>query len=130
MPVVTEPRALPRNNYQKGLALEKAAAAYLERRGLTVLEHNFHCRFGEIDLICRQATELVFVEVRYRKHHSHGLAEETITPSKQKKILTTVEHYLSENPWAALLPCRIDVVAINGYLANLNFAWIQNAISL
>ena len=98
--------------YNKGILLEKIAADYLQTKGLVVLQHNFNCCFGEIDLICQHQNELVFVEVRYRKNTEYGTPEETITFAKQKKLLLTAQHYLIQNTWTTNSPCRLDVIAI------------------
>jgi len=130
MPITIKSSKPQLTNYRKGLQLEAIAAKYLANHGLTILEHNFHCLFGEIDLICQQQTELVFVEVRYRKNIQYGEPQETITFAKQQKILNSVQYYLSQQPSTDELPCRIDVIAISGELTSLNFEWIQNAIHL
>ena len=69
----------------KGLAYENIALKYLEKNNLTLVEKNFHSRFGEIDLIMKDEDTLTFVEVRYRKNVSHGSASESVNLSKQKK---------------------------------------------
>lgn len=128
MVIITKKSKPQCNSYNKGLALEKIAALYLQEKGLSILQHNFHCKFGEIDLICKNENELIFVEVRYRKNNDYGHPEETINFAKKKKILLAAQHYLTQNIWAIDLPCRIDVIAMVGCVANLNIKWIQNAI--
>lgn len=66
---------------------------------------------------------LVFVEVRYRKHSTHGTAAETITASKQNKIRATAQNYMLTNKIGELQALRFDVVAID----NDNISWIKNA---
>lgn len=73
---------------------EEKAARFLTGRGYTVLERNFHSRYGEIDLIAEDGEFLVFVEVKLRASVSHGLPEETVTPRKQEKLRLTAETYL------------------------------------
>ena len=136
MPIKTKDPNPKNNSYHKGLALENIAANYLQTNGLLILQHNFHCPFGEIDLVCKNQSnglpnhqdELIFVEVRYRKNINYGTPEETITRTKQKKILLAIEHYLAQNKWTINLPYRIDVIAMSGLLGDLNIEWIQNAI--
>ena len=70
--------------YKKGLLLEQAAAIYLQKQGLVIIQHNFHCQFGEIDLIGKHKDDLVFVEVRYRKNLDYGTPGETINFTKKK----------------------------------------------
>jgi putative endonuclease len=118
----------PCNAYHIGLVIEKIAAQYLQANGCIILEHNFHCQYGEIDLICKDQNDLVFVEVRYRKNIQYGSPAATINYIKQKKIILTAQHYLSKNNWSINLPCRIDVIAISGNISNTDVEWIQNAI--
>ena len=89
---------------------EQAAAGYLRKKGFRVLETNYCCRWGEIDIIAQNKEYLVFAEVKLRKDDSHGTAREFVTGPKQAKIRRTAEIYLSENP-SELQP-RFDVVEI------------------
>ena len=66
---------------------EEKAARFLTEQGYTILERNFHSRYGEIDLIAEDQDFLVFVEVKLRASTSHGLPEETVTLRKQEKLL-------------------------------------------
>ncbi|MFT6121955.1 MAG: putative endonuclease [Oleiphilaceae bacterium] len=96
----------------KGLAYENIALKYLEKNNLTLVEKNFHSRFGEIDLIMKDEDTLTFVEVRYRKNVSHGSASESVNLSKQKKIIKTAKIFLTQNNgWH--LNSRFDVIAIS-----------------
>ncbi len=89
---------------------ERYAAEYLQERGYTILETNFHTRFGEIDIIAQRGDILAFVEVKTRAATMLGSPEAAVTPTKQKKLITTALHYLQAHP-ADLQP-RFDVVAI------------------
>lgn len=90
---------------------ERLAAATLEKRGYRILERNFRCRYGEIDLIAEESQDLVFVEVKTRRGTVCGLPEEAITSRKALKLQVVASHYLGERQ---LLDCswRIDVVAV------------------
>ncbi|MEJ2620021.1 MAG: YraN family protein [Candidatus Thiodiazotropha sp.] len=110
---------------QQGEAAEQQAADYLSQRGLKLVSRNFRCKVGEIDLIMREKHALVFVEVRYRQTDDFGSALESITPSKQRKLLAAANLYLQKHRIDQ--PCRFDVVAINGS-ANKRINWIKNAI--
>lgn len=107
-----------------GEAAERRAAAFLERHGLTLLETNYRCRFGEIDLIMRHGAETVFVEVRMRRHNSFGGAAASITPQKQQRLRATALHYFATH---GERPCRFDVVLVNA-LEGGTLEWIRNAI--
>lgn len=113
---------------QTGDHAEGVAARYLTARGIQVLERNVYNRGGEIDLIGQDNDTLVFFEVRYRGAGSLSGAAESITPTKQKRLLRAVKFYLHRHRlWDA--PCRIDVVAIEpGEQKKYRIQWIKNAI--
>jgi len=73
---------------------EDLALKYLQSKGFTVAERNFHCRYGEIDLIMRDRDYIVFVEVRYRASSNFGGALESIDQFKQAKLRRAAEFYL------------------------------------
>jgi putative endonuclease len=95
-----------------GMFGEEQAAALLEKEGYRILERNFRCRFGEIDLIARRRDILAFVEVKLRKNASYGEAREFVTPSKQRRLRLAASWYLSGRLWAQTLQPRFDVVEI------------------
>ena len=70
------------------------AAAYLKKKGYRILEANFRCRFGEIDLIARDGAYLVFIEVKYRSSLKDGDSLEAVNRGKQRKIIRVAEYYL------------------------------------
>lgn len=90
---------------------EKTAKEYLQGQGYQILETNFRCREGEIDIIARDGEYLVFVEVRTRKGSEFGTPEESITTAKKKKLISLAFVYLQNH---SNLPSlwRFDVVAI------------------
>ena len=109
----------------RGEAAENLAAAYLQRAGLKLVERNYRCRFGEIDLIARDGATLVFVEVRMRSSERFGGAAASITRAKQHKLLRTARHYLAGIARAP--QCRFDAMLING---NTNaIEWLKNAFT-
>ena len=108
----------------QGQAAEEKALDYLQRKGLHLLNRNYRCKNGEIDLIMQQNDTLVFVEVRYRQSSLFGSAAESVTSSKQRKLLLTANHYLQKNRMDS--PCRFDVVGIGGKKLT-EIEWIQNA---
>ena len=107
---------------RRGHEAETRAAAYLEARGLRLLERNFRVRGGEIDLICRDGKTLVFVEVRLRSRGDFGGAAASITTSKQRRIILAARHYLAGK---ADCDCRFDCVLLDGE----QLEWIRNAFS-
>ncbi len=111
------------NKNNAGLAAEIIAATFLQNKGLKLVAQNYHCRFGEIDLIMKDANTLVFVEVRLRSNHQFGDAGASITLQKQRKLIATAHHYLQTNND---IDCRFDAVLMNK--ADLNhIEWIRNA---
>lgn len=114
-----------------GRAAEDCACRYLQQRGLRLLERNYHCRQGEIDLIMRDAGTTVFVEVRYRKSGRFGSGAETVDARKQHKLLASAAHYLLQHKQAANQPCRFDVISLTPGALHGNKSdevqWISNA---
>jgi putative endonuclease len=106
-----------------GNTAEQLAATFLQKKGLTLLERNFRCAHGEIDLIMRDGKTLVFVEVRLRSNTNFGGAAMSITRSKQQKLTRTAERYLQIHGDTT---CRFDAILMQS--ADLNAVeWIQNA---
>ena len=106
-----------------GQAAENQAFAHLLEKGLQLLERNYRCRRGEIDLIMRDGDATVFVEVRFRRNRRFGSAAESVEWRKQNKLVTTAEHYFQKHPQLAQHPARFDVVSIDGN----ELEWIKNA---
>lgn len=109
-----------------GRRAEKSAERLLKRSGYRMLERNYQCRYGEIDLIAKDAQSLVFVEVRYRKNRSFGGAAISITRQKRLRITRTARHYLQCHPEFADDPARFDVITIEGDGTD-QIEWFQNA---
>lgn len=109
-----------------GAHAEKLAAQYLQQQGLKLLQTNYHCRFGEIDLILKDGDTHVFVEVRLRSSAAFGGAAASIDARKQAKLLKTAQFYLSE--LKRIPPCRFDAVLLQS--ADLQqIEWIKNAFT-
>src|SRR5712691_6213954 len=90
---------------------ERLAAEELVRRGCRILEQNFRCSYGEIDLVVEDEHDLIFVEVKTRRGNAYGLPEDAVTFHKRQKLVQVASYYLdlhacSERSW------RIDVVAV------------------
>ncbi len=100
-----------KSNTQTGREGEQLAHAYLQVRGYEIIEHNWRCPAGEIDLVARDGVSWVFVEVKTRRSNKFGMPEEAITRAKQRRLLDCgltymAEHALDDAAW------RIDVVSI------------------
>lgn len=109
---------------------EGVAARYLASRGVNILERNVFSRGGEIDLVGVDGETLVFFEVRFRGGGSLAGAAESITPTKQKRLIRAASFYLHKHGlWNA--NSRIDVVAIApGEIRQYRIQWIKNAIQV
>lgn len=105
---------------------EKLAYQFLKKQGLTLQQKNYHCRFGEIDIIMQHQDYLVFVEVRHRKSNKFGGALESVDARKQKKLRNSAHHYLNRHKKTDS-PCRFDILCVNGDLNHAEINWIQNA---
>lgn len=105
-----------------GRDAEHSALTLLQRNGLTEVARNYRCRGGEIDLVMLDRGELVFVEVRARRHGTYGGALASVDSHKQQRLILAARHYLATSGWSG--PCRFDVV---GFDAGQSPAWIRNA---
>jgi putative endonuclease len=117
------------NKRQFGDIGEKIASNFLCINGYKIIEKNYRCRDGEIDIVARQRDTIVFIEVKTRKNLLYGTPEEAITPSKMMKLKAVAEQY--EQTHENLPPdWRIDVVAIeiNGAGKISRIELIENAI--
>ncbi len=90
---------------------EAAAADYLRKKRYEILGMNYRCRLGELDIIARQGTAIVFVEVKLRREGGYASAAESVTPDKQRKLRLAAEAWLAENE-SEDAECRFDVVEV------------------
>lgn len=111
------------NQNNAGFEAEKLAATFLINHGLKLVTQNYHCRFGEIDLIMMHAKTLVFIEVRLRSNQLFGNAGTSITAQKKQKLILTAQHYLQTYGESQ---CRFDAVLMSK-LNTENIEWVQNA---
>ena len=110
------------NNRLVGIEYEKQARIYLEQHGYEILECNFYCSFGEIDIVAKHNEYLVFVEVKYRRNLSKGYPLEAVSVQKQKRISKSALYYMKCRGMQDV-PIRFDVIGILGRKIEL----IQNA---
>ncbi|WP_047539746.1 YraN family protein [Methylotenera versatilis] len=111
------------NQNNAGLEAEKLAATFLMNHGLKMVMQNYHCRFGEIDLIMMDAKTLVFIEVRLRSNQQFGDAGTSITAQKKQKLILTAQHYLQTH---GERQCRFDAILMSKVdLAHIE--WVRNA---
>ena len=114
---------------QIGNQAEDIALNYLIQQGLVLIEQNYLTKVGEIDIIMLDKAEqvLVFVEVRYRKNTRFGSATDTVTPSKQAKIIRSAQRYLQQHDEFDEYICRFDVVGLESDLKYPKINWIKDA---
>lgn len=117
------------NRRELGMLGEKLAREFLARNGYSIIETNYRCRDGEIDIIALLADTLVFVEVRTKMSRMFGTPEESITQTKMKRLRAVAAHYC-QNRENLPESQRIDVIAIqmnrSGIVSHLDL--IENAV--
>jgi putative endonuclease len=115
-----------------GRDAEYTARQYLEKQGLKLIESNYRCRYGEIDLIMQDKHGIVFIEVRYRSNNLFGSGAESVDFRKQQKLLSSASHFLQSHKQLANQSCRFDVISLsadrNKNIDPSTLQWITNAI--
>lgn len=104
---------MKQNRRETGSQYEQLAGSYLESCGYEILEYNYRCRIGEIDIIARDGEYLVFCEVKYRRGSDTGNPLEAVDWKKQKVISKCALYYLTVNHLTNHA-CRFDVVGVLG----------------
>jgi putative endonuclease len=109
---------------------ERYARTRLERLGWRFIAANWHCRAGELDLVMREDDALIFVEVKTRRGDGAGYAEESISPTKARRLLSAAEWFIADHPDLGDLIWRIDLIAITVNDQNRVERWthIHNAV--
>lgn len=115
-----------KSTLSSGHAAESEALAYLQRQGLQLLERNWSCRYGELDLVMLEGSTVVFVEVRSRRHEAWGGAIHSIDARKREKLIIAAQSYLQQSTRWSRSPCRFDVVTIQQQ-SSRRLDWIKNA---
>lgn len=111
------------NKREAGNFWEEAAAGWLERAGVNILERNFRCSQGEIDIIGYHQDCLVFFEIKYRRDEAFGTAAEAVDLRKQNKICRCADMYLYRHHLTEQTAVRFDVVTV----CREKIQWLQNA---
>lgn len=113
---------------QRGATIEALAAAELATQHYQVLFQNFHCCFGEIDLIALSPrSQLVFIEVKWRQSSHYGGALASVSAQKRRKLITSARYFLRIFPQYAKVPMRFDVMAYQGSITQPQLNWIEAA---
>lgn len=111
------------NTRRTGEQWEAAAAGYLAAQGMRIVERNFRCRQGEIDIVGYHQGYLVFVEVKYRETAAKGFAAAAVDSRKQRQVCKVADYYRYTHNLGDNTAVRYDVVAIQGG----GLQWIKNA---
>jgi len=106
---------------------ERSAERYLLKQGMRLLTRNYRCATGEIDLIMNDGDTLVFVEVRRRKSSQYGSPLETISASKQRKIISAAQYFLLDQKISSRQSMRFDVVGVICDGPQERIEWVRNA---
>ena len=117
------------NNRETGSRYETLVAERLQENGYHILEQNYRCKVGEIDLIARDGEYLVFVEVKYRTTGVSGYPAEAVDARKQQTIAKCAMHFLMKQGNDDV-PCRFDVVAIAGAEGQEEITLYKDAFTL
>lgn len=112
---------------QRGRRAEDIASLYLQRQGLVLVERNFQCYQGELDLIMLDQDCFVFIEVRLRQRIDYGSPLETINRSKQRKMISTASYYLQKKQLLHRISSRFDCVGLKPHAGKMEIEWIKNA---
>lgn len=118
--------ALADPRHRRGRDAERLACSFLRARGLTLVERNWHCRAGELDLVMLDDGILVVVEVRCRLGRPPPDAAASVSPRKRKKLRAAAAAYLARSGLGDSLPVRLDLVAIGGPAAAPAIRWYRN----
>lgn len=117
------------NRIGTGKRGEELAAAHLAETGYRIIERNYRCLFGEIDIVAEEGGTLVFVEVKSRRSAEYGDPQLAVGREKQKKISRIALHYLTERHLCHR-PARFDVVAVKMLLGQVRIELIRNAFEV
>lgn len=113
------------NKKQLGNIAEKKVCLFLQKKGLSLIDMNYHTPFGEVDLIMQDKNEVVFIEVRSRSYQTFGSPIESINKNKQQKVIKSALSYLQKRKWLDKVNYRFDIVGCS----STNIEWIKHAFS-
>ena len=99
------------HNKSVGMRGEDAASKFLENKGYKVIDRNWKCKMGEIDIVAKDEDTIVFVEVKTRTNVEVGLPEDAVGPKKRKKYETLAALYLQDHDYVDM-SVRFDVIGI------------------
>ncbi|SDB27841.1 YraN family protein [Eubacterium oxidoreducens] len=100
------------NHRAVGTHMERLAERYLVALGYRILERNYRCKLGEIDLIGLEKKILAFIEVKYRSSGCYGDPTCAVNYKKRRTICRVASYFRMTHPWLSSYQCRFDIVAI------------------
>lgn len=121
---------------------EQKAADFLLKHDYQIIKRNYHCRYGEIDIIALCKNNLIFVEVKARSSTNYGYASEMVSHTKQKKIIKTAMQFLQSFEHFSDYDCRFDVICLqirqqfaktiqqHFHTNDYDLEWLENAFTL
>jgi putative endonuclease len=115
------------NKRASGGNYEQIACNYITEQGAEILNRNFRCKLGEVDIVAKDGKYLCFIEVKYRSDDRFGGPEAAVNIVKQKKICKISLSYMNIFKLPEDTPVRYDVVAIHGEDRALTVSWLKNA---
>lgn len=117
------------HNLKIGKLGEQLAADYLEKAGYRILQRNYRCRFGEIDIIAKEGDTIVFVEVKSRRSDNYGAPQFAVGIEKQRRISKISLYYIQTNRLESF-NARYDVVAVIMRSGNWHVELFKDAFEL
>lgn len=121
--VINRGMNVTKNNRVTGSIYEEKIAAFLKQNGFMILERNYRCKQGEIDIIAKDGKYFVFIEVKFRASGSAGFSLEAIGHRKVMRIRNAAVYYLFSHQLPEETPCRFDAAGIDGE----EITYIRNA---
>jgi putative endonuclease len=123
--------AAPKDDDRKSLGAygEDLAGAYLRKQKYTIVETNYRCRSGEVDIIAKDGAVLVFIEVKTRRTSTYGPPQLAVTAFKQRQLSKAALTYLAQKKLVNN-PARFDVIAVLLHGPNPSIEHIKNAFEL
>ncbi|MGP3954737.1 YraN family protein [Nonomuraea sp. 3N208] len=116
-----------KNDLELGRQGEQLAVTYLEAKGMKIIERNWRCRHGEIDIIAEEGPNLIVVEVKTRSSRSHGTALESVSPAKLDRLRMLAAKWLATQS-RTFDAVRVDVIALERFAGDFALRHIRGAI--